>query len=245
MLQQLPISLSVPKPSSSSLHFLPINKKTKSSPIIIPSIKNGRRLSNSIRALVSLDDNTLIPSNAQRHKIDPKWRGGFSCGVDLGMSRTGIALSKGFTIRPLAVLELRGEKLELRLLQIAEEEEVDEFIVGLPKSADGKETPQSNKVRSVAGRFAVRAAERGWRVFLQDEYGTSMEALDFMIDMGVKKSARQGKLDAYAAMMVLQRYFSSSGERTELVLPKQLELQEKLRRGPPKDLDFFPEELDA
>ncbi|KAI3864550.1 hypothetical protein MKX03_017007 [Papaver bracteatum] len=130
------------------------------------------------------------------------------------MSRTGIALSKGFTIRPLTVLELRGEKLELRLLQIAEEEplifEVDEFIVGLPKSANGKETPQSNKVRSVAGRFAVRAAER---VFLQDEYGTSMEALDFMIDMGVKKSARQGKLDAYAAM----RYFSSSGERTELV----------------------------
>ncbi|RZC94513.1 hypothetical protein C5167_026244 [Papaver somniferum] len=160
MLHQLPISLSVPKPSSSSLHFLPINKKTRPLAILIPSIKNGKRMSNSIRALVSLDDNTLIPSNAQRHKIDPQWRGGFSFGVDLGMSRTGIALSKGFTIRPLTVLELRGEKLELRLLQIAEEEEVDEFIVGLPKSADGKETPQSNKVRSVAGRFAVRAAER-------------------------------------------------------------------------------------
>ncbi|MCL7040917.1 hypothetical protein MKW94_022365 [Papaver nudicaule] len=238
---QCQLLLSVPKPSS-SLHFLPVNESTKSS-LTISSTKNGKRMSNSIRASVSLDD--TIPSNAQRHKIDPKWRGGFSLGVDLGMSRTGIALSKGFTVRPLTVLELRGEKLELRLLQIAEEEEVDEFIVGLPKSSDGKETPQSNKVRSVAGRFAVRAAERGLRVYLQDEYGTSLEALDFMIDMGVKKSARQGKLDAYAAMMVLQRYFSSSGERTELVLPKQLELQEKLRQGPPKDLDFFPEELDA
>ena len=39
-------------------------------------------------------------------------------------------------------------------------QEVDEFIIGLPKSSDGKETPQSNKVRSVAGRFATRAAER-------------------------------------------------------------------------------------
>lgn len=39
-------------------------------------------------------------------------------------------------------------------------QEADEFIVGLPKSCDGKETPQSNKVRSVAGRLAVRAAER-------------------------------------------------------------------------------------
>lgn len=45
--------------------------------------------------------------------------------------------------------------------------------------------------------------------------------------------------------MVLQRYFAMSGDGTELVLPKQLELQEKLRQGPPKDLDFFPEELDG
>lgn len=39
-------------------------------------------------------------------------------------------------------------------------QEADEFIIGLPKSCDGMETPQSNKVRSVAGRLAVRAAER-------------------------------------------------------------------------------------
>ncbi|OVA05637.1 Resolvase [Macleaya cordata] len=197
-----------------------------------------------MRALLSQDE-FHIPPNALLQKTDPKWRGGFSLGVDLGMSRTGVALSKGFSIRPLTVLELRGQKLELRLLDIAEREEADEFIIGLPKSADGKETPQSNKVRSVAGRLAVRAAERGWRVYLQDEYATSMEALDFMIDMGVKKSTRQGKSDAYAAMMVLQRYFAMSGEGNELVLPKQLELQEKLRQGPPKDLDFFPEELEG
>lgn len=39
-------------------------------------------------------------------------------------------------------------------------QEADEFIIGLPKSWDGKETPQSNKVRSVAGRLALQAAER-------------------------------------------------------------------------------------
>lgn len=38
--------------------------------------------------------------------------------------------------------------------------------------------------------------------------------------------------------MVLERYFSESGEGTEMVLPKQLELQEKLRKGPPTDDDF-------
>ncbi|XP_057979745.1 uncharacterized protein LOC131165739 isoform X2 [Malania oleifera] len=174
----------------------------------------GRR----IRA-VSLNE---IPPNALRRKRDPLWRGGFSLGVDLGSSRTGLALSKGFSIRPLTVLELRGQKLELRLLEIAEQKEADEFIIGLPKSSDGKETPQSNIVRSVAGRLAVRAAQRG-----------------------LSKSARQGELDAYAAMMVLERYFSMSGHGTEIVWPKQLELQEMVRRGPPMDVDFFPEKLKA
>lgn len=39
-------------------------------------------------------------------------------------------------------------------------QEADELIVGLPVSADGSETPQSNKVRSVVGRLAVQAADR-------------------------------------------------------------------------------------
>ncbi|THG18689.1 hypothetical protein TEA_022498 [Camellia sinensis var. sinensis] len=136
----------------------------------------------TIRALSSEE----IPPNALRWKRDPTWRGGFSLRVDLGMSRTGLALSKGFSIRPLTVLELRGQKLELRLIEIAERQE----------------TQQSNKVRGVAGRFAVRAAEycswmyclfsftdlssknAGLEVYLQDEHGTSTEAMNLMIDRG-------------------------------------------------------------
>lgn len=45
-----------------------------------------------------------IPPNALRRKCDPQWRGGFSLGVDLGFSRTGLALSKGFAFRPLTVI---------------------------------------------------------------------------------------------------------------------------------------------
>ncbi|KAG5550550.1 hypothetical protein RHGRI_015495 [Rhododendron griersonianum] len=187
-----------------------------------------------IRAL-SLEE---IPPNALRRERDPNWWGGFSLGVDLGMSRTGLAVSKGFSFRPLTVLELRGQKLELQLLEIAEQQDVDEFIIGLPKSWDGKETEQSNKVRSIAGRFAVRAAERGWRVYLLDEHGTSTEAMSLMIEQGLSKSARQGRIDAYAAVMVLERYFELSGQGIELVLPKQLELQEKLRIGREQHLDL-------
>lgn len=198
--------------------------------------KSLRMRFSKIRADVSLEEYPF-PPNAMRRKLDSSWMGGFSLGIDLGLSRTGLALSKGFSVRPLKVLELRGQKLEMGLLEIAQKQEVDEFIIGLPVSSDGKETPQSNKVRSVAGRIAIRAAERGWRVYLQDEHGTSSDAMNRMINMGLSKSARKESIDAYAAMMVLERYFSESGQGTEMVLPKQLDLQEKLRKGPPSD--FF------
>ncbi|XP_010533765.1 PREDICTED: uncharacterized protein LOC104809455 [Tarenaya hassleriana] len=189
------------------------------------------------RAVCSVDE---IPPNALRRRTDRNWRGGFSLGVDLGLSRTGVALSKGFSVRPLTVLSLRGQKLELRLLEIAEMEEVDEFIIGLPKSSDGKETVQSNKVRSVAGRLAVRAAERGWRVYVLDEHGTSSEASDRMIVMGLSKNERKQRTDAYAAVILLERYFSTRGVGAEIILPKCQQLQEKIKKGSPLDPDFSP-----
>ncbi|KFK43489.1 hypothetical protein AALP_AA1G131700 [Arabis alpina] len=194
-----------------------------------------------LRATASIDE---IPPNAVRRNIDRNWRGGFSLGVDLGLSKTGIALSKGYTVRPLTVLKSRGQKLETRLLQIAEEEEVDEFIIGLPRSSDGKETVQSNKVRSVAGRLAVQAAEKGWRVYLLDEHGTSSEASDRMIVMGLSKSERQNREDAYAAVILLERYFSTQGLGIEIILPKSLELQEKIKNGAVLDPDFCPGKLE-
>ncbi|KAM3357497.1 hypothetical protein BC332_03148 [Capsicum chinense] len=208
-----------------------------------PAVGNSLRLTSKIEAIraVSVEE---IPPNAVRRKRDSRWRGGFSLGVDLGLARTGLALSKGYNFRPFTVLELRGQKLELRIIDIALKQEVDEFIIGLPLSSDGKETPQSNKVRSVAGRLAVRAAERGWRVYLQEEYGTTIEAMSDMVDRGLGKSAREGKQDAYAAAKVLERYFLESGQRIELVLPKQLELQEKLKMGCSKDSDYCSDESD-
>ncbi|KAM0877693.1 hypothetical protein ACQ4PT_035329 [Festuca glaucescens] len=178
----------------------------------------------------SADAGGELPARLQPNARRPLWHGGgFSLGVDLGAARTGLAVGRGITQpRPLTVLKLRGEKLELMLLDVAQQQEADELIVGLPVSADGSETPQSNKVRSVVGRLAVQAADRGLRVYLQDEHGTSIDALGYMISRGVKRSVRDVKSDAYAAVMILERYFSSLGQGAQIVLPRQQELQDKL-----------------
>nr|KAJ0221838.1 hypothetical protein LSAT_V11C200090430 [Lactuca sativa] len=63
-----------------------------------------------------------FPPNAMRRKLDSRWLGGFSLGIDLGLSRTGLAISKGFSVRPLKVQELWGQKLEKGLLEIAQEQ---------------------------------------------------------------------------------------------------------------------------
>ncbi|XP_057872037.1 uncharacterized protein LOC131078378 isoform X3 [Cryptomeria japonica] len=103
-----------------------------------------------------------------------------------------------------------------------------------------RENVQSNKVRSIAGRIAVRAAERGWRVYLQNEYGTSADALDLMINIGKNKRARHEKIDAYAAVILLKRYFEMAGSEAELVWPKDTALQEKIRQR--KAMSLFDDE---
>ncbi|KAK7817551.1 hypothetical protein CFP56_042745 [Quercus suber] len=193
-------------------HFLSPNltiHKPLNTPASLPlSSTKTRKYTPTLRA-ISLQQ---LPPNALHRKRDPNWRGGFSLGVDLGMSRTGLALSKGFSIRPLTDNETKKWAVFLNLR---------------------------------CGLVIPKLIFRGWRVYLQDEHGTTTEATDRMICMGLSRSTRQSKIDAYAAMMVLERYFSLAGQETELVLPKNLDLQEKLKTGPPRDIDFFPEEFEG
>lgn len=83
--------------------FNPLLSPTKQfqNPVFLP---RRTQLTVTSAASVSLPWEERLPANAVRRKRDPSWRGGFSLGVDLGLSRTGVALSKGFSIRPLTVL---------------------------------------------------------------------------------------------------------------------------------------------
>ena len=79
----------------------PTTHKAVNTPASLPLFSTKTRNYTPTLRAISLQQ---LPPNALRRKRDPNWRGGFSLGVDLGMSRTGLALSKGFSIRPLTVM---------------------------------------------------------------------------------------------------------------------------------------------
>jgi putative Holliday junction resolvase len=62
------------------------------------NIKTHNEIVNS--TIITLED---LPPNALRRMKGEEWIGGFSLGVDLGMARTGLALSRGYSVRPLTV----------------------------------------------------------------------------------------------------------------------------------------------
>lgn len=92
-----------------SLTLKPLLSSISQNPLHIQNKNLTRKTQLSIRSSASPSTpwEEQIPPNVLRRKLDPSWRGGFSLGVDLGMSRTGLALSKGFSVRPLMVTPIR------------------------------------------------------------------------------------------------------------------------------------------
>ena len=119
-------------------------------------------------------------------------------GIDLGKSRTGIALSDplGITCRPLPVVRERDEgQVLLRVVAIAEEHGADEIVVGLPRPLGGGSNEQLQSVVAFKERLAAATAKT---VVTWDERFTSKLA-----DRGGK---RTGEQDSVAACYMLQDY---------------------------------------
>ncbi len=94
-------------------------------------------------------------------------------GVDLGRRRTGLALSDpyGLTCSPLEVVEERDEeRLLLRIMEVAREQEVGEIVVGLPRPLAGGTNRQ---VESVLAFVAILEERAGIHVVTWDERFTS------------------------------------------------------------------------
>lgn len=119
--------------------------------------------------------------------------------IDYGVKRTGVALSFGKFGEPYCVLEHKDDfELIAKIIRIIEEKNIDEIVVGV---SEGKMGMKQKEFANLLKR------ESGKKVHLVDETLSSVEALERSIKAGKSRQKRRNFLDAYAASLILERFF--------------------------------------
>ncbi len=127
-------------------------------------------------------------------------------GVDLGLARTGIAISDCNQVlaSPFCVIkEKDSEVLAQRVGQICADEGIQRIVVGLPKNMDGSEGASAQNARTFADLLSKIT---NLPIFMADERGTTITATNFLNDVNVRGKKRKNVVDAVAATVILQNY---------------------------------------
>ncbi len=127
-------------------------------------------------------------------------------GVDLGLARTGIAISDCNQVlaSPFCVIkEKDSEALAQKVGQICADEGIQRIVVGLPKNMDGSEGASAQNARTFADLLSKIT---NLPIFMVDERGTTITATNFLNDVNVRGKKRKNVVDAVAATVILQNY---------------------------------------
>lgn len=130
--------------------------------------------------------------------------------VDLGDVRVGVALSDpmGWTAQPLSTISAKAEGGPVQAVAgLVREHDVATVVVGLPLHMSGEEGERARLSRSFAAR--LENAVPGLDVVLWDERLTSHQAERQMIDDGVRRKRRRGRVDEVAAALILQGFLDA------------------------------------
>ncbi len=124
--------------------------------------------------------------------------------VDYGDVRTGVALSDltGSLAGQAQTLTLQGKALLTQLVALAQDNDVSEVVVGLPRNMDGSHGARAQ----LCQEFAQKLRNRGLQVVLRDERLTTVSAIGILNQHNVRGKERKGKIDAVAATLILQDY---------------------------------------
>ncbi len=148
--------------------------------------------------------------------------------LDIGERRIGVAAADDRTrvAIPVTTIATHGDPAEA-IARLAQEQQADELVVGLPLSLSGALGPQAQRVQALVEALAARLPipVRTW-----DERLTSVEA-DRRLASGQRQRGRRraaaagrtyrqtGRQDALAAAIILQSYLDSPAGRSRLPSP--------------------------
>ena len=133
-----------------------------------------------------------------------------SLGLDIGDKRIGVALSDpgGILASPFSIIERSDDTADVAaIIDIVGRQQVEQIIIGLPRSMDGSLGIQAKKVESFAQNLCGRT---GVPVEFRDERLTTVSAQRLMQSTGKKKSRKKARDDAIAAALILQGYLEET-----------------------------------
>lgn len=130
--------------------------------------------------------------------------------IDLGLKRTGIAVTDPLQIIATPLETVETSHLISFLQDYIKREQVEQFVMGLPKNLNNEDTDMTSHVRQWVEKLKKKFP--GVPIALVDERFTSSIAKRAMIAGGMKKKDRRvkGNVDKISATLILQSYMSTT-----------------------------------
>ena len=131
--------------------------------------------------------------------------------VDYGMKRTGLAVTDSLRIIATALETVPTTELLAFITAYSKREQVDEFVVGMPKTLKNEDSETAPYVRLFIEELKKIFPDKP--IHLADERFTSSMAMRAMIEGGMKKKDRRvkGNVDKISATIILQSFMESRG----------------------------------
>jgi putative Holliday junction resolvase len=131
--------------------------------------------------------------------------------LDYGTKRTGLAVTDPLRIIATPLDTIASTELLKFLKAYLESEQVDEFVIGMPRTLSNRDSEMAPLVRKFVGE--LRKAFPGKPIHEVDERFTSSMAKRAMVDGGMKKKDRRekGNVDKISATLILQSCITGRG----------------------------------
>jgi putative Holliday junction resolvase len=133
--------------------------------------------------------------------------------IDYGAVRVGLAVvdDLGLLAHPRPFLDGRNQQQLLEhLRELQQAEQIELFVLGLPRELKGREGPAARRVRAFAQNLEQATPAR---VELYDEWLSTREAAGRLRQQGLSAKQQRGRIDSAAAAVLLQSWLD--GRRRE------------------------------
>jgi putative Holliday junction resolvase len=129
--------------------------------------------------------------------------------IDLGKARVGVAVTDelGLMAHARPFLDGKSRKALLAsLVELAREEQLERFLVGLPLEMNGDHGPAAQRALEFAQQLADAT---GVEIEMIDERLSTVEASRRLRDRGVKARDQKSLVDGAAAAVILQSWLDA------------------------------------